>query len=555
MVENGLRNSGIDVIGHVPWGTHFCQFYRTKHDLIDILVPYFKAGLDNNEFCMWVTAEPLVTAEAKNAMTGAVPDLSKYLASGQIEIIDYHEWYLPDGTFNDDRVLSAWVDKLNEALLKGYSGLRLTGNTFWLERNHWQAFTEYEAKVNNVIGQYHMLAICTYCLDKCDGAAVVDVVKNHQFAIIKQEGKWDLIESTIYKQARAALKESEKKYRNLFDTMSEGFAVHEIILDDSGSPVDYRFLEVNEAFCRQTGLSADSVLGKTVKEVLPSIEPFWIETYGQVVKTGKPAAFENFSSSLNKWYEVNAYYVDKGRFATLFRDITERKQTEKLKDEFIGMVSHELKTPLTIIVGALTVAGKDGVTSKQSRELINDAVTNASTLAGIVDNLLELSRYQANHLALNMEPKDIGQIIHSVTEKLRSKSILHRITTEIPPDLPPVVIDQIRVERILHNLIDNAIKYSPSGGEIKVFVKQEDNKLLLGVSDHGIGISPEDRHRLFQSFERLGGHYTHSIRGIGLGLKVCRILVEAHGGQIWLDSQPGKGSTFYFTLSTPKGIE
>jgi PAS domain S-box-containing protein len=209
-VGDGLRYSGIDVIGRVPWGTHFCQFYRTKQDLIDILVPYFKAGLENNEFCMWVTSEPLMVAEVREAMRGAVEDFDEYLRRGQIEIIPYDEWYLLGGTFDDDRVLAGWVTKLEQALARGYSGLRLTGNTFWLERNHWRAFTEYEAKVNNVIGKYEMLALCTYCLDRCDGTAVIDVVKNHQFALVKQESRWDIIESDIYRQAKDALRESER---------------------------------------------------------------------------------------------------------------------------------------------------------------------------------------------------------------------------------------------------------------------------------------------------------------------------------------------------------
>ena len=111
-MEDELRNSGIDVIGSVPWGTHFCQFYKTKQDLIDILVPYFKAGLESNEFCMWVTSEPLMVAEAEEAVRKAVNDFDEYLRQGQIEIIPYNEWYLLEGTFDDDRVLKGWVSKL-----------------------------------------------------------------------------------------------------------------------------------------------------------------------------------------------------------------------------------------------------------------------------------------------------------------------------------------------------------------------------------------------------------------------------------------------------------
>jgi hypothetical protein len=126
---NELRGSGINVIGRVPWGTHFCQFYQTKQDLIDILVPYFKAGLENNEFCMWITSEPLVVTEAKKAMTKAVPGFKQYLSKGQIEIIPHEEWYLLGGKFDDDRVLKGWVDKLEQALAKGYSGLMPSRST------------------------------------------------------------------------------------------------------------------------------------------------------------------------------------------------------------------------------------------------------------------------------------------------------------------------------------------------------------------------------------------------------------------------------------------
>jgi hypothetical protein len=213
-MQEELRDSGIDVIGRVPWGTHFCQFYQTKQDLIDILVPYFKAGLENNEFCMWITSEPLEVAEAQKAMRRAIANFDEYLRKGQIEIISYDEWYLLGGVFNDDRVLAGWVSKLEQALNKGYAGLRLTGNTFWLERNHWQDFTVYEAKINDVIGKYKMMAVCTYSLDKCDAAAVIDVVKNHQFALIKQGDSWDIIENAIYRQVKEALWQNEREPRS-----------------------------------------------------------------------------------------------------------------------------------------------------------------------------------------------------------------------------------------------------------------------------------------------------------------------------------------------------
>lgn len=200
------RKSGIEIIGTVPWGTHFCQFYQTKQDLIDILVPYFTAGLESNEFCMWVTAEPLGIEEATEALRESVPDLDRRLAEGQIEIIPHTDWYLKDGNFDQQRVLNGWILKLKEALANGYAGLRLTGNTFWLEKDDLQAFADYEEAVHSVIGNYHILAACTYSEDKCGASEIADVVANHEFALMKRRNEWAIIESSTVKQTKQALK-------------------------------------------------------------------------------------------------------------------------------------------------------------------------------------------------------------------------------------------------------------------------------------------------------------------------------------------------------------
>ena len=218
--DSTLRNSGVHPVGSVPWGTHFCQFYQTREDLLDTLVPYFKNGLENNEFCMWVTAEPLGIDDARNALGNALPGLESYEACGQIEILSHKDWYLLGGGFDQERVLQGWVDKLNSAITKGFDGLRLTGNTFWLERKDWQDFANYEAAVNDVIGQYKMLALCTYSLDKCTAGDVIDVIRNHDFALIKQQGGWEIVESAQLQHAREALSEAEKKEADLLAHMA-----------------------------------------------------------------------------------------------------------------------------------------------------------------------------------------------------------------------------------------------------------------------------------------------------------------------------------------------
>jgi len=213
-----LRKSGIDIIGDIPWGTHFCQFYQTKEDLMDMLVPYFKAGLENNELCIWITSQPLKMDEAKEALRQAVPDLDIYLEKGQIEIIPYTHC-IKEGIFDPERVLNEWVKKLNQALASGYDGLRLTGNTFWLEKKDWNDFIDYEKKVGAVISNYHMIALCTYSLDMRNVTEAIDIVSSHQFTLVKKEGKWERIENSGRKDitesewAEDALRQNEERVR------------------------------------------------------------------------------------------------------------------------------------------------------------------------------------------------------------------------------------------------------------------------------------------------------------------------------------------------------
>jgi hypothetical protein len=176
-------------------------------------VPYFKAGLENNEFCLWVAVDNLTAEHARKAMTKAVKDFPAYQKKGQIEILPYDECYLKDGHFKSKTILNGLIRKLNQALKQGYAGLRLTDNIFWLEKKDWRSFTEYEEVVNNVICNYKMIALCTYNLKKCSAAEIVDVIRNHKFALIKQEDKWELFENSRYRAAKENLGENEKRFR------------------------------------------------------------------------------------------------------------------------------------------------------------------------------------------------------------------------------------------------------------------------------------------------------------------------------------------------------
>jgi putative nucleotidyltransferase with HDIG domain len=195
-MDTDFRTTGIEMIGDMPWGTHFCLFYETKQDLLDILIPYFKAGLENNEFCLWVTPEPFTVEEAQVAMRGAMPDFDRYLSKGQFELISHTNWYLMEGGFESKRVIQKWMDKLDGVLKQGFSGMRCIGNTFWLERHYWKNFAEYEIEVDAALSHSKLIVMCTYALERCSASEVLDVVQQHQFTVTRRNGVWRQLEGS-----------------------------------------------------------------------------------------------------------------------------------------------------------------------------------------------------------------------------------------------------------------------------------------------------------------------------------------------------------------------
>jgi C4-dicarboxylate-specific signal transduction histidine kinase len=201
-----MRKTGIDVASDMPWGTHFCLFYETTDDILDTLVSYCNAGLEAEEFCLWVVAEPVTVDQAKHALHQAVPDLDRYVAGHSIEIVSARDGYLQDGTFDLKRVLGGWHEQLARALASGYAGVRVTGDTAWLEKKDWKDFCEYEEALNESVANQRLAVLCTYPLAACGAAEILDVVRNHQFAIARRRGSWDVIETAGLKQAKAEIK-------------------------------------------------------------------------------------------------------------------------------------------------------------------------------------------------------------------------------------------------------------------------------------------------------------------------------------------------------------
>lgn len=189
-------------------GSHTCHFYESAEDLAGCVVPFLVGGIVRRERCLWVVAEPLDAATGHAALAAMVSDLDQRVESGQVEIIDAKDWYGAAGGFNADRVIQNWLRQEAAALADGYSGLRITGNTFWLDTPaDFASFAEYEERLHAALTGRRITCLCSYCLPRCSGATVLDVVRNHDFAMVRRHGDWEIIENATTKAAKSHLVE------------------------------------------------------------------------------------------------------------------------------------------------------------------------------------------------------------------------------------------------------------------------------------------------------------------------------------------------------------
>ncbi|MEA1977273.1 MAG: GAF domain-containing protein [Chloroflexota bacterium] len=233
----------------------------------------------------------------------------------------------------------------------------------------------------------------------------------------------------------------------------------------------------------------------------------------------------------------------------ILRDVTERLELAKLRSDLTSMIFHDLRSPLGNIISSLEVLRESLVGDDETIQAVLSIASRSSRRASrLVESLLDLDRLEADQAVLNKSETSIGALVAEAVEEVHptAEAKGQQLRMELAPGLPMVLMDVDMVRRVLINLLENAIKFSRGGDLIQISVRQVEDYLQIAVKDSGVGISPRDRERIFEKFTRLGGE--ERPKGLGLGLAFCRLAVEAHEGQIWVESEEGKGSTFTFTL-------
>jgi two-component system phosphate regulon sensor histidine kinase PhoR len=275
-----------------------------------------------------------------------------------------------------------------------------------------------------------------------------------------------------------------------------------------------------------------------------------LELFEKETRTGRSRGSEIVLEDEGRTLNAQLTPVDQVGRVVVMQDITHLKELDRIKSDFVTSVSHDLRSPLTAILGYVELLNRSGPLNDQQQQFIERIIFSVQSITALISDLLELGKIEAG-FDQDYEPTYLNLIVRYAVEGLRHQweAKEHVLSVSIPDSVPPVLGNPLRLRQLVNNLLENAIKYTPEGGDIKVQLEVSEDLLLLRVSDSGIGIPAGDQPYIFDKFYRTDEAIDH-YAGTGLGLSIVKSVVEQHDGRIWLDSQENKGSTFTVMLPT-----
>jgi PAS domain S-box-containing protein len=583
-----LRPSGIEAIGDVSWGTHFCNFYETKKDLLSILVPFFRAGLENNEYCLWVTSERVSVAEAFSALKEAVPLIDQYLQRGGIEIVAHTDWYVKNGKVDLATSIPSILDRLRSALQQNFEGLRANGDESWLDRNDWKDFIEYERTLNPLIANQHLIIMCTYPLEECVAATdILDIALVHERAVIKRKGQWETLESPELKKSKAhierenkilgeniekktaelanvshKLDKSQSRLRAIFNTTDIAF----LLLDN-----DFKVLTYNAIANHWFELSFDVRLEEGVNfvELLKEDRNELVRDMLNSALAGNSFNYETshlLKDGSSIWYRISinpvrdlknhiiglccsATDITAGKLAELERTRVSNDLVQRNKDleQFAYIISHNLRAPLANIIGLSKILKQTDLSQSDkiaSEEFLFQSIAKLDEIVKDLNQILQVRRdvnEKKERVVFSELVNNVLTGFHLLLERERIKVI-----TDFS-QAGDIYTIKSYLYSIFYNMISNSIKYRQPKKTLVIELKswKEADKIIITFKDNGIGIDLSTHgEEVFGLYKR----FNIDTEGKGIGLYMVKNQVEALGGSIQVSSQPNIGSTFSVEL-------
>jgi len=361
---------------------------------------------------------------------------------------------------------------------------------------------------------------------------------------------------TERKKAEEALKESEQIYHTVFDNSQDGFQLIELMYDENGKPYDHKFLKVNKAYEKIIGVRAEDILDKTARYISPNDEPHWFDVPDRVLRTGKSEHVELYNKDINKTLDCYYFLYSKNVVGTLFRDITERKLLEKqLHDQerlaaigaTAGMVGHDIRNPLQAITGDVYLLREEikGMPEREEKSSAEESLEGIEKNIDYINKIVADLQDFARPLNPRIEEIDLKRLIDDLLAKNGLPENV-KVTVKVEAATEKVMADSTFINRIMVNLVNNAVQAMPNGGKLVIKVYKEANDVVIDVTDTGTGVSEALKNKLFTPM------FTTKARGQGFGLPVVKRMTEALGGTVSFESEVGKGTTF--TIHLPPQI-
>ncbi len=580
-----LRHSGIDILGEVPWGSHFCNFFESKEDLLQILVPYFKTGLINNEFCLWITSDPVSVEDAYEALRKEIHDFDNYERQEQIAILSHADWYLNDKIFVPDIVINGWYQKLTKSLNRGFDGMRVSGNEAWLDREVWKNFIDYERNLNTSLTDKRMIVLCTYPLAKCDAHAVFDVSQVHEIAVTRRKGDWEIVEVPAIKKTKSQLARDKKELEDKVAERTKELTVinaklikeieqHKITQDTllrteaklrtvfDATDTAYILLEADLSILLFNDRATDFVrkvfywnlrTGDNLYDFLPVDRQVLFTDRAQRAVKGEQISFETRYDLENEsflWYHIRLLPIPNNEkeifgFVLACTDITERKLLEnQLERERI-----EKQLEITNAV----ISAEENERQEIGRELhdnIQQILASSRIFISMVKkNDISESGYsylqQTDQMILSAI-NEIRNLSHSMItpfmEKTTLKEAIEKVvfnttsTSGIKINMEVVGLNEEKLSeklrlttyRIIQEQFNNILKYAKA---TKVLLKivQDYEKLTLTIQDNGIG-------------------FDMSKKPAGIGLMNIKTRASLFNGEVTIRSSPGQGCELFVMM-------
>ncbi len=567
-MDSNIRDSGIKIIGNIPWGTHIAQLYSSKADFFNVMVPYIHQGLINNELCLWVYGDNSSFEEIKDNLSEWVKNVDSYLERGQLNIVPYTRWYIKDNSFNDVRVNQQWNELIRHALDSGYSGLRAIGDTSWLEKSYYRDFEYYEQNINNIISDLPFIVICLYDVNKLDATQVAQAIKNHSYVITKHGTQPYLIKNVELLIKDEQLKKSEERYKDLIQLIPDCIFIHD----------EKRILYCNESAKHITGIKDfQQLLGISILQFAPVETRYSLKRFIEESISGRKE--HNYIQSKLIWENgetkdvqiISIPYNFRGhsvllsvvrditpfkRISELERDIKRNRELlnetleyDRIKTEFFSNISHELKTPLNVmfsVIQLLKLKEIQGDLCIEDSKYLKTLQQNCYRLLRLINNLIDITKIDSGYFELHLQNYNIISLIENITmsivEYASNKGI--NIFFDSNTEEKIIACDPVQIERVILNLLSNAIKYTQKSGNIWVTISDHGEKVEIAIKDTGIGIALDKQKCIFDRFQQVDSSLTRRCEGSGIGLSIVKALVEKHNGTITLNSQLGKGSEF-----------